>query len=91
MSFYFQQILKENVKVMNTDNLLRNNSNTTMMPTHSNCLISVRKVVETVTEMRLDLALRLYILLPVLKKVRPCFHGQFFFDKVGLSQKNMLV
>ena len=23
--------------------------------------------------------------------VRPRFHGQFFFDNVGLSQKNMLV
>ena len=24
-------------------------------------------------------------------KLRPRFHGQFFFDKVGLSQKNMLL
>ena len=22
---------------------------------------------------------------------KPCFHGQFYFDKVGLLQRNMLV
>lgn len=35
-------------------------------------LISVRKVVAAVTRMKLDVALRLYILSPVLKKVIHC-------------------